>query len=70
MCVCVCVCVCVQLGGNVGQGMCRLACKDCTPCDPSDMVCIKANREKGGYLNFDQEELKLAEMGLKPGSVF
>lgn len=58
-----------MLGGNVGQGMCRLACKDCIPCKPNDRKCIVANREKGGYLNFDEAELKLAEVGCPPGTV-
>lgn len=58
-----------MLGGNSGQGTCRLACGDCTPCEPTDAPCIAANRIKGGYLNFDEAELKLAELGVPKGTV-
>ena len=47
-----------MLGGPSGQGQCRLACGDCTPCDDGDMACIEANREKGGYLTFTKTEFK------------
>ncbi|KAL6752059.1 hypothetical protein V8C86DRAFT_2764411 [Haematococcus lacustris] len=56
-------------GGTSGQGICRLACKECTPCKPSDKECVTANRVAGGYLNFDEAELKLAEMGVAPGTI-
>lgn len=49
--------------------MCRLACKECSPCDPGDRKCITENRQKGGYLNFEEAELKLAEIGVPPGTV-
>ncbi len=56
-----------MLGGSSGQGMCRLACGECEPCDESDKECIRKNRERGGYLNIDEEELKLAELGVEKG---
>ncbi|KAF5826531.1 hypothetical protein DUNSADRAFT_2819 [Dunaliella salina] len=50
-------------GGGTGQGSCRRACKDCQPCALEDKQCRAANRAKGGYLNFDANELKLFELG-------
>lgn len=55
----------VQVGDSNGQGSCRLACKDCTPCEATDKACIAANRERGGFLNFDEAELKLVELGTR-----
>ncbi|GFR51271.1 hypothetical protein Agub_g13579 [Astrephomene gubernaculifera] len=45
-------------GGNVGQGSCRLACKDCEACEEGDRECYKRNRESGGFLIFNEAELK------------
>jgi hypothetical protein len=50
-------------GGGTGQGSCRRACHDCIPCEPEDAACRAENRAKGGYLNFDAQELKLFELG-------
>ncbi len=58
-----------MLGSSTGQGMCRKSCQDCEPCEASDRACLKRNREKGGYLNFDEAELKLAEVGVPQGTL-
>lgn len=58
-----------MLGSGSGQGMCRLACKACNKCDEGDRECIKNNRKEAGYINFSAEELKLAEEGVRPGTV-
>ena len=43
--------------GGDGEGQCRLACKDCKVCSgPKDMECIKANRNSGGFINFEMKE--------------
>lgn len=47
-----------MLGGSSGQGMCRLACKDCVPCAAGDTQCISKNREKGGYISLLEDEFK------------
>ncbi len=47
-----------MLGSSSGQGVCRWACKGCTPCKEGDDACIAANREKGGYLNIVKSEFK------------
>eukprot|EP00798_Chlamydomonas_sp_ICE-L_P006896 gene6896-30874_t len=47
-------------GSSSGVGACRLACKACEVCKGSDaeiQACIGRNRESGGYINFDAEEL-------------
>jgi hypothetical protein len=31
--------------------------------------CILANRQAGGYMNFEEAELKLAELGVPPGTI-
>mmetsp|Transcript_25114 Transcript_25114/g.63685 ORF Transcript_25114/g.63685 Transcript_25114/m.63685 type:complete len:368 (-) Transcript_25114:544-1647(-) len=58
-----------MLGSGSGQGMCRLSCKACKPCPEGDRACIVANRKAGGYMNFDDAELRLAEIGVPPGTV-
>lgn len=57
-CVCILHALVPQLGGSSGQGMCRLACKDCTSCAENDRECIAKNREKGGYINPEPSEFK------------
>lgn len=47
-----------MIGSNSGMGNCRLACKDCELCKEGDVVCYQRNRESGGFLNFDESELK------------
>ncbi|GIL49191.1 hypothetical protein Vafri_5341 [Volvox africanus] len=47
-----------MLGSNSGIGNCRLACKDCVECQAGDGECYKHNRQSGGYLVFNEEELK------------
>ncbi|EFJ42276.1 hypothetical protein VOLCADRAFT_67269 [Volvox carteri f. nagariensis] len=47
-----------MLGSNTGIGNCRLACKDCELCDQGDQACYQRNRESGGFLVFDEKELK------------
>lgn len=48
-----------MMGGNIGQGACRLACKDCEVCAPGDeKACFQRNRSKGGFLQYDPSELK------------
>jgi len=49
-------------GGGSGQGSCRKSCNDCRACEPGDIECRKENRRKGGFLNFDVDELKLFEL--------
>ncbi len=36
---------------------CALACKQCEPCDDNDMACINRNRERLGFMVYDQTEL-------------
>jgi len=55
-------------GGNTGQGACRAACKECSPCAVGDTKCFIDNRTKGGFLNFSEEELKLVDVGVNTGS--
>eukprot|EP00798_Chlamydomonas_sp_ICE-L_P021599 gene21599-28598_t len=44
-------------GSNRGAGDCRNACKICQKCDsPDDLKCIRANRQKIGFANYDPEE--------------
>ncbi|KAG2489361.1 hypothetical protein HYH03_012191 [Edaphochlamys debaryana] len=45
-------------GSNSGMGQCRLACKACEECDEGDTACYDRNREVGGFLNFNEAELK------------
>ena len=49
------------------MGSCRLACKECQACPPKGQPgsdeCRAENRAKGGFLNFDERELKLFELG-------
>jgi len=45
-----------MLGSSSGQGVCRKACNECTPCQEDDKACIAQNRIKGGYLSFDDAE--------------
>ncbi|PNH08112.1 Prolyl 4-hydroxylase subunit alpha-3 [Tetrabaena socialis] len=45
-------------GSNAGLGSCRLACKDCEECANGDTACYERNRESGGFLIFDEKELK------------
>jgi hypothetical protein len=43
--------------GTTALGMCRRACKLCTPCSKRDWECINRNRKRGGFLELDEQEM-------------
>lgn len=48
----------MQVGAQgSGLGGCRKACKACEMCAEGDEVCYDRNRERGGFMTFDEQEL-------------
>ncbi|KAG2447122.1 hypothetical protein HYH02_007868 [Chlamydomonas schloesseri] len=47
-----------MIGSGASMGSCRKACSDCEPCKEGDTACYRRNRDSGGFLNFDESELK------------